>query len=137
MEEGCCKQMHERHIEFAYRNRRMVAVFIHETRCMVAAFTPFGSDEGAGPLTEMGRPTGRAGVAPVLPWSSCIAGAPDARRKLRTWGFRATDRPSAQREPCEPCVGGPLRISLYKPRLGTRREPKPAPLICQRHQPKH
>jgi hypothetical protein len=27
MEEGCCKQMHERHIEFAYRNRRMVAVF--------------------------------------------------------------------------------------------------------------
>ena len=43
MEEGCCKQMHEGHIEFAYRNRRMVAVFIHEARRMVAVFTPFVS----------------------------------------------------------------------------------------------
>ena len=43
MEEGCCKQMHEGHIEFAYRYRRMVAVFIHEGSSIAQWLSPFVS----------------------------------------------------------------------------------------------
>ena len=78
--------------------------------------------------------TGRELCCAAGAWLSCTADAPDARRELWSWLFGTADPRSAQREPC---IGGPFQreVDVYKPRL-VEREPKPAPLMCQRHQPK-